>query len=73
MHPFDLKHCVRGAYLFSEEEIGYAVRNQLTWIHLCSLMGVKDELARSFYVEMCRMEYGDTRTFRRKSVFTGPR
>lgn len=25
-----LKHCVRSAYLFSEEEIGYALRTQLT-------------------------------------------
>ena len=33
-----LKHCVRSAYLFSEEEIRYAVRTQLTWTHLRSLM-----------------------------------
>lgn len=57
-----LKHCVRSAYLFTEEEIGYAVRSQLTWTHLRSLMGVKDELARTFYMEMCRMEHWDTRT-----------
>ena len=56
------KHCVRSAYLFTEEEIGYAVRSQLTWTHLRSLMGVKDELARTFYMEMCRMEHWDTRT-----------
>ena len=61
-----LKHCVRSAYLFSEDEIGYAVRSQLTWTHLRSLMGVKDELARSFYVEMCRMEHWDTRTLYEK-------
>ena len=61
-----LKHCVRSAYLFSEDEIGYAVRSQLTWTHLRSLMGVKDELARSFYVEMCRMEHWDTRTLDEK-------
>ena len=57
-----LKHCVRSAYLFTEEEIGYAVRSQLTWTHLRSLMGVKDELARTFYMEMCRIEHWDTRT-----------
>jgi hypothetical protein len=45
-----LQHCVRSAYTFSEEEIMYAVRTQLTWTHLRSLMGVKDELARSFWV-----------------------
>lgn len=57
-----LKHCVRSAYLFTEEEIGYAVRSQLTWTHMRSLMGVKDELARTFYMEMCRIEHWDTRT-----------
>ena len=29
-----LKHCVRSAYLFSEDEIRYAARTQLTWTHL---------------------------------------
>ena len=61
-----LKHCVRSAYLFSEDEIGYATRTQLTWTHLRSLMSVKDELARSFYVEMCRIEHWDTRTLAQK-------
>ncbi|MBQ6208622.1 MAG: DUF1016 family protein [Prevotella sp.] len=57
-----LKHCVRSAYLFSEEEIGYAVSTQLTWTHLRELMGVKNPLARQFYIEMARMEHWDTRT-----------
>ena len=55
-----LKHCVRSAYLFTEEEIGYAVSTQLTWTHLRELMGVKDPLARQFYIEMTRMEHWDT-------------
>lgn len=42
-----LKHCVRSAYLFSEEEIRYAVRTQLTWTHLRSLMSIEDDLKRS--------------------------
>jgi hypothetical protein len=57
-----LKHCVRSAYLFSEDEIVYAVRTQLTWTHLRSLMSIDDELKRSFYMEMCRLEHWDTRT-----------
>lgn len=61
-----IKHCVRSAYLFTEEEISYAVRNQLTWTHLRSLMGVQDEIARSFYLEMCRIEHWDTRTLDKK-------
>jgi hypothetical protein len=41
-----LKHCVRSAYTFSEDEIRYAVSTQLTWTHLRSLMSINDELKR---------------------------
>lgn len=61
-----LKHCVRSAYLFSEDEIRYAARTQLTWTHLRSLMGVKDSLERQFYAQMCSMEHWDTRTLDEK-------
>lgn len=61
-----LKHCVRSAYLFSESEIGYAARTELTWTHLRSLMAVKDSLERQFYMEMCRIEHWDTRTLDEK-------
>lgn len=44
-----LRHCVRSAYTFSEDEIVYATRTQLTWTHLRSLMGIKDPLERQFY------------------------
>jgi predicted nuclease of restriction endonuclease-like (RecB) superfamily len=57
-----LLHCIRSAYIFSEEEIIYATRIQLTWTHLRSIMFIDDELKRSFYMEMCRIEHWDTRT-----------
>lgn len=57
-----LKHCVRSAYLFSEEDIRYAVRTQLTWTHIRSLMSIDDKLKRDFYMEMIRIEHWDTRT-----------
>jgi predicted nuclease of restriction endonuclease-like (RecB) superfamily len=61
-----LKHCVRSAYLFTEEEIRYAVRTQLTWTHLRSLMSIDDDLKRKFYLEMARIEHWDTRTLDEK-------
>ena len=61
-----LKHCVRSAYLFSEDDIMYAARTQLTWTHLRSLMSLKDFLERQFYMEMCRIEHWDTRTLDEK-------
>ena len=61
-----LKHCVRSAYLFSEDDIMYAARTQLTWTHLRSLMSLKDSLERQFYMEICRIEHWDTRTLDEK-------
>lgn len=63
---YKLQHCVRSAYTFSEEEIVYAVRTQLTWTHLRSLMAIEDELKRKFYLEMARIEHWDTRTLDQK-------
>lgn len=61
-----LQHCVRAAYIFTEEEIMYAVRTQLSWTHLRSLMAVQNSLARHFYMEMCRIEHWSTRTLDEK-------
>jgi predicted nuclease of restriction endonuclease-like (RecB) superfamily len=61
-----LIHCIRAAYTFSEDEIVYAVRTQLSWTHLRSLMFIEDELKRSFYTEMTRLEHWDTRTLDEK-------
>lgn len=61
-----LLHCIRSAYTFTEEAIGYAVRTQLTWTHLRSLMFIDDNLKRSFYLEMVRLEHWDTRTLDQK-------
>ncbi len=61
-----LLHCIRAAYTFSEDEIVYAVRTQLTWTHLRSLMFIENELKRTFYLEMARIEHWDTRTLDQK-------
>lgn len=61
-----LRHCLRVAETFSEEEIVSAVRTQLNWTHLKSLMYIKDPLERQFYVQMCGMEHWDTRTLDKK-------
>lgn len=41
---YKLQHCVRAAYTFTQKEIEYARRTQLTWTHLHSLMGIEDKL-----------------------------
>ena len=61
-----LLHCIRAAYTFTENQIVYAVRTQLTWTHLRSLMFIEEEMKRSFYLEMIRLEHWDTRTLDQK-------
>lgn len=61
-----LLHCIRAAYTFTEDEIVYAVRTQLTWTHLRSLMFIGDDLKRFFYMEMSHIEHWDTRTLDQK-------
>ena len=61
-----LQHCLRAAYTFSEDEIVYALRIQLSWTHLRSLMFMEDSLERQFYMELCRIEHWDTRTLDEK-------
>lgn len=56
-----VRHCVRAAYTFSKKEIAYALRTQLSWTHLRSLMAVDDPLKRQFYLEMCAHEHWSTR------------
>lgn len=63
-----LRHCLRSAETFSEEEIVSATQRQLTWTHLKTLVYVKDPLERQFYVQMCGMEHWDTRTLDEQGV-----
>ena len=61
-----LRHCLRSAETFSEEDIVSATQRQLTWTHLKSLMYIKDPLERQFYAQMCSSEHWDTRTLDEK-------
>ena len=57
-----LRHCLRAAETFTEDEIVSAVRRQLSWTHLKTLIYIDEPLKRSFYVEMCALEHWSTRT-----------
>ena len=61
-----LRHCLRAAETFTEEDILSATRRQLTWTYLRSLMYIKDPLERQFYAQMCCLEHWDTRTLDEK-------
>ncbi len=56
-----LQHCQRCAEVFTEKEITYAVRRQLSWTHIRSLFSVADKTKQLFYLEMCVLERWGTR------------
>ena len=61
-----LRHCLRSAETFSEDEIITATQKQLSWTHLKTLMYIKNPLERQFYMLMCCNEHWDTRTLDEK-------
>ena len=56
-----LQHCLRSAETFKEDQIVYALRRQLSWTHIRSLMYIDDYLKREFYMEICITEQWSTR------------
>lgn len=61
-----LRHCIRSAETFTEDDIVSATQRQLTWTHLKSLIYIKDPLERQFYANLCGIEHWDTRTLDEK-------
>lgn len=61
-----LRHMVRFALAFPEPEIVSALRRQLSWSHFRQLIYIDDELKRTFYAEMCRIEGWSTRALAQK-------
>jgi len=61
-----LRHCLRLAETFPDEEILYAVRRELSWTHLRTLIYVDDPLKREFYMEMSRLEGWSSRWLRER-------
>ncbi|CAE6955950.1 PDDEXK nuclease domain-containing protein [Paraburkholderia domus] len=56
-----LRHCLRAAEIFQDEAILSAVRRELSWTHIKTLMYVDDPLKREFYLELCRLERWSSR------------
>lgn len=57
-----LRHCLRSAETFSEEQIVSAVQRQLSWTHLKTISYENDALKRQFYLEMAINQRWNTRT-----------
>lgn len=57
----NLRHMLRFAEMFSDQEIVYAASRQLSWTHLRRLIYIDDPLKRDFYLQMCHQERWSTR------------
>ncbi len=57
----NLFHMMRFPDAFPDLEIVSALSRQLSWTHFRQIIYVEDELKRSFYAEMCRIERWNTR------------
>jgi predicted nuclease of restriction endonuclease-like (RecB) superfamily len=51
-----LRHCLRAAEIFPDETIFSALRRDLSWTHIKTLIYLDDALKRDFYIEMSRLE-----------------
>lgn len=47
-------------------DIVATLSQQLSWSHFKQILPLKDDLAREFYAEMCRVENWSVRTLREK-------
>ncbi|MBK6520464.1 MAG: DUF1016 family protein [Polyangiaceae bacterium] len=61
-----IRHMLRFAQVFPEAAIVAALRRQLTWSHFKQLIYIPDDLKRTFYAEMCRIEGWSTRALAQK-------
>ncbi|MEP7340197.1 MAG: PDDEXK nuclease domain-containing protein [Acidobacteriota bacterium] len=62
----NLFRMIRFAEYFPDDQIVATLSQQLSWSHFIEILVVKDELARQFYAEMCRIERWTVRTLRQK-------
>lgn len=54
------------ANVFADEEIVYALRRELSWTHLRSLVYMEDPLKREFYIEISKLEKWSSRQLKER-------
>jgi predicted nuclease of restriction endonuclease-like (RecB) superfamily len=56
-----LRNCIQLAEVFPNREIVYALRSQLSWTHLRTLIYIAEPLKREFYLEIAKVERWSSR------------
>ena len=59
-----LRHMIRFAETFPDMSIVSTLSRQLAWSHFMEIIYLKNDLQRSFYAELCRMERWSVRLLR---------
>jgi predicted nuclease of restriction endonuclease-like (RecB) superfamily len=62
----NLRHMLRFAEAFPDEQIVSAARRQLSWTHFRTLIYIEDPLKRDFYLQMCKQEGWSTRVLQER-------
>jgi predicted nuclease of restriction endonuclease-like (RecB) superfamily len=62
-----LRHCLHFAEIFPDEQIVSALRRQLSWTHIKTLIYIDDPLKRDFYIEMCCLEHWSSRQLQERT------
>lgn len=61
-----LHHCLKFAEIFPDKKIVNTLCTQLSWSHLRLIASVEDDIKRTFYIEMCKIEKWSIRSFRER-------
>lgn len=62
----NLRHFMKFAQVFPNDQIVYTLCRQLSWSHLRMVFSIEDNLKREFYIEMCINEKWSVRVFRER-------
>ncbi len=62
----NLTRMIKFAELYPDNPIVVTLSQQLAWSHFLAILPVKNDLARDFYAEMCRIERWTVRTLRER-------
>lgn len=61
-----LRHCLRFAEVFPDEQIVSTLWRELSWSHIKEVLYIDDPLKRAFYIEICKLEKWSVRSFRER-------
>ncbi len=62
----NLHNFVKFNELYSDEKIVQTLSAQLSWSHIYTIIGIKDEIKREFYIQMCKHERWSVRTLQER-------